>query len=53
MAAEVPHQRTAYSVGDEPTAEEVTEALRSLGNSKAVVPDKPPVELLTPGYIMT
>ena len=34
MAAEVPQQPTAHTLGDEPTAEEVTQALRSLGTSK-------------------
>ena len=32
VAADVPQQPTAHALGDEPTAEEVTEALRSLGN---------------------
>ena len=49
MAAEVPQQPTAHALGDEPTAEEVTEALRSLGNSKAVESDKLPVKPLALG----
>ena len=46
MAAEVPQHPTAHALGDGPTAENVTEALRSLGNSKAVGPDELQVELL-------
>ena len=49
MAADVPQQPKAHVLGDEPTAEEVTEALRSLGNSKAVGQDELPVELLKLG----
>ena len=49
MAAEVPQQPTAHTLGDEPTAEEVTEALRSLGNSNEARPNELPVELLKLG----
>ena len=45
-AEDVPQQPTAHALGDEPTAEEVTEVLWSLGNAKAVGPDSLPVELL-------
>ena len=44
MAAEVPQQPTVHALGDEPTVEEVTAALRSMGNSKAVGPDELPVK---------
>ena len=49
VAAEVPQQPTAHTLGDEPTIEEVAAALRSMGNSKAVGPDELPVELLKLG----
>ena len=39
IAAEVPQQPTAHTLGDEPTIEEVAKALRSMGNSKAVGPN--------------
>ena len=49
MAAGVTQQPTAHTLGDEPLIEEVTAALRSMGNSKAVGPDELPVELLKLG----
>ena len=49
MAAEVPQQPKAHTLGDEPTIEEVAAALRSMGNSKAVGPDELPAELLKLG----
>ena len=49
MVAVFPPQPTAHALGDEPTAEEVKEALWSLGNSKVVGLDELPVELLKLG----
>lgn len=46
MTVEVPQQPTAHAPGDEPTAEEATEVLMPLGNSKAVGPDELSVEFL-------
>ena len=40
MAAAVPPQAMAHTLGDEPTIEDVAKALRSMGNSKAVGPDE-------------
>ena len=49
MAAEVSQQPTAYALGDEPAAEEVAVALRSMGNSITVGLDQLPVEFLKLG----